>query len=368
MKITCIKDNLVNGVSIVSKAVPGKTTMPVLECILIEASNGVIKFIANDMEMGIETIVEGEIEENGIIALNAKFFGDIVRRLPDGFVTIKTDSSMQTTITCMQTKFNLPGRSGDDFPYLPSVDRSDSISISQYSLKELIRQTIFSISDNDNNKIMTGEYFEINSDHLRAVALDGHRISIRNIDLKQDYGSKKVIVPGKTLNEISKILSGDMEKAVSIFFMDNNIAFEFDNTTVVSRLIEGNYFNVDQMISENYSTKVIINKSELLSSIERTTLLIKDGDKKPVVINITEGNIGLKINSALGSLDENIEIEKSGNDVMIGFNPKFLIDVLRVIDEEKITIYLMDSKAPCFIKDEGNNYIYIILPVNFNAA
>ncbi len=368
MKITCLKDNLVNGVSIVSKAVPGKTTMPILECILIEASNGIIKFISNDMEMGIETIIDGEIEENGIIALNAKFFGDMVRRLPDGFVTIQTDSSMQTTITCSHTKFNLPGKSGDDFPYLPAFDRTDSISISQYALKELVRQTIFSISDNDNNKIMTGEYFEINEDHLRAVALDGHRISIRNIDLDQSYDPKKVIVPGKTLSEVSKILPGDTDKKVNIFFMDNNIIFEFDNTTVISRLIEGKFFDIDQMITDNYASKVKIKKSDFLNSIERATLLIKEGDKKPVVFNITEGNIELKINSSLGSLDENLEIEKSGNDVMIGFNPKFLIDVLRVIEEDEISVYLLDSKAPCFIRDDAHKYIYIVLPVNFNVA
>ena len=180
MKIVCSRDSLMEGVTIASKAVPSKTTMPILQCILIDSTDGQIKLTANNMELGIETVIEGEVVERGIIALDAKFFGDMVRRLPDGFITIESDSSMLTTITCSQTQFSLPARSGDDFPFLPRVDKSNFIVISQYALKEVIRQTIFSLSDNDNNKIMTGEYFRISDDKLMAVALDGHRISIRN--------------------------------------------------------------------------------------------------------------------------------------------------------------------------------------------
>ncbi|SKC09054.1 DNA polymerase-3 subunit beta [Lachnospiraceae bacterium] len=367
MKISCSKADLVNGVSIVSKAVPSKTTMDILQCILIIASNGIIKLTANDTELGIETQISGTIEENGIIALDAKLFNDIVRRLPDGEVKISTDSSLQTQINCMKAKFNLPGKSGENFPYLPDVDRSDSIAISEFSLKEIILQTIFSISDNENNKLMTGELFEITGDKLRVVALDGHRVSIRNIELRADYGSKKVVVPGKTLSDISKILSGDTEKEVQLYFMQNYIAFEFDDTLVVSRIIEGEYFNVDQMLTTSYGTKVVVNKREFLDSIDRATLLIKDGDKKPAVISINDDFMKLKIKSAIGTMDEDIDISKEGQDLMIGFNPKFLIDALRAIGDEKISMYLVNAKAPCFIRDEEGKYIYIVLPVNFNS-
>ena len=235
-------------------------------------------------------------------------------------------------------------------------------------MKESVRQTIFSISDNDNNKLMTGELFEINENELKVVSLDGHRISIRKIKLKNDYPFKKVVVPGKTLNEISKILSGDMEKDVYIYFSEKHIIFEFDNTTVVSRLIEGEYFKIDQMLSNDYETKVRINKKELLSCIDRATLLVKEGDKKPIIINITEGSMELKINSAVGSMNEQIDIAKQGKDLMIGFNPKFLIDALRVIEDEEIDMYLVNPKAPCFIRDEEGKYIYLILPVNFTTV
>ena len=215
--------------------------------------------------------------------------------------------------------------------------------------------------------MMTGELFEINGNTLRVVSLDGHRISIRKIELKESYSPNKVVVPGKTLIEVSKILSGETEDEVSIFFTKNHIVFEFDNTVVVSRLIEGEYFRIDQMLSSDYETKIEINKKEFLSCIDRATLLVNESDKKPIIINIGSESMELKINSQIGSMKEEIDIVKEGKDIMIGFNPKFLMDALRVIDDEIITIYLVNPKAPCFIRDEKQSYIYLILPVNFMA-
>lgn len=366
MKLICPKSELLKSVNIAMKAVPGKTTMPILECILIDASANEIKFTSNDMELGIETIVDGTIEEKGIIALDAKIFSEIVRKLPDNNVTITTDEKLNTLITCEKAKFNIPGKSGEDFAYLPMIERDEPLTISQYTLKNMIYQTIFSIAVNDNNKLMTGELFEIKDNCLKIVSLDGHRIAIRKMPLKKDYSDRKVVVPGKTLNEISKILSGEMDDVVSIFFTNNHILFEFDQTMVVSRLIEGEYFRIDQMLSSDYETKLSINKKEFLDCIDRATLLVREGDKKPIIIHITDGSMELKIDSAMGSMNEDIDIEKEGKDILIGFNPKFLIDALKVIDDETIDIYLVNPKAPCFIRDEEETYTYLILPVNIN--
>ena len=368
MKLICSKSNLLHGVNIVSKAVPTRTTMAILECILIDASANEIKLTANDMELGIETKIEGEIAERGVIALDAKIFSEIVRKLPDSDVVIETDASFKTTITCEKAKFNIVGKSGDDFSYIPYIERNEAITLSQFTLKEVIRQTIFSIADNDNNKLMPGELFEIEENHLKVVSLDGHRISIRNIELKNNYEHKKVVVPGKTLQEVSKILPGSAEEDVNMFLTDNHIVFEFDDTTVVSRLIEGEYFKIEQMLSSDYETKVKINKRELLDCIDRATLLVKEGDKKPIIMNVTDGNMELKINSFIGSMNEDIDIVKDGKDILIGFNPKFFIDALRVIDEEEVSLYMVNPKAPCFIKDDEGKFIYLILPVNFNAS
>ena len=368
MKLICSKSELLKSVNISLKAVPSKTTMPILECILIDASSGNIKFTSNDMELGIETQVKGIVEERGIVALDAKIFADIIRKLSDNDVIISTDERLNTTIVCEKAKFTIPGKDGEDFSYLPVIEKNDCITISQFTLKEVIRQTIFSIAANENNKLMTGELFEIKNNIMKVISLDGHRIAIRKITLKDSYSDKKVIVPGKTLSEISKILSGETEDMVDIFFAENHIVFEFDDTVVVSRLIEGEYFRIDQMLSSDYETKIHVNKREFLDCIDRASLLVKEGDKKPIIIDISDGSMQLTIHSQIGSMDEDVDIEKEGKDILIGFNPRFLMDALRVIDDEEITIYLVNPKAPCFIKDEEENYIYLILPVNFNSA
>ena len=212
---------------------------------------------------------------------------------------------------------------------------------------------------------MTGELMEIRDNRLRMVALDGHRIAIRNVELSNSYEDRKVIVPGKTLSEISKILSGDTDKFVNIYFTEKHALFEFDDTIVVSRLIEGEYYRIDKMLSSSYQTRVNVQRKEFLSCIDRATLLVKEEDKKPVIIMISDDNMEMKINTTLGSMDEVIEITKDGADMNIGFNPKFLIDALRAIDSEEITLYLVSPKAPCFIRDAEETYCYLILPVNF---
>ena len=297
MKLTFQKTALLNGINIVLKAVPSKTTMPILECILIDASTDEIKLTANDMELGIETKVEGDILEKGKIALDAKLFSEIARKLSDSdsLVTIESDEKFNTVITCENSVFKIQGKDGEEFSYLPYIERNKNITLSQFSLKEVIRQTIFSISVNDSNKMMTGELFEVNGDTLRVVSLDGHRMAIRKIVLKDEY-------------------------------------------------------------------------EDFLDSIERAIILIRENDKKPIILNIEDSKMSLKLNSSFGTMNAEILIHKTGQDLMIGFNPKFLSDALRIIDDEEVTLYMMNAKSPCFIKDEDESYIYLILPVNFNAA
>lgn len=368
MKITCQKSLLLQGVQTVYRAVPSKTSMSILECILLTANEDGIKLTANDMELGIETYIEGQVIVAGEIALEAKIFFEIIRSLPENNVTIESSDDYITHITCEKSNFNIIGRSSDEFSYLPNLNKDNPLIISQFSLKEIINQTIFSISDNETNKLMTGELFEIKDNEFKVVSLDGHRISIRKIKLKNEYKDIDVVIPGKTLKELSKIISGNTDDDVYIYFTENNVIFEFDKTVVVSRIIEGNYFKIDQMLSSDYETKFDIKKQDLLNSISRATLLVKEGDKKPIIFTISDESMQLRINSAVGSMNEDIDIEKSGKDIMIGFNPKFLIDALRVIEDEIITVYMVNPKAPCIIKNNDESYLYLILPVNFNIV
>lgn len=366
MKLSFNKTELVDATNIVLKAVSSKTTMPILTCILIEAENDEIKMTGNDLELAIETKVKGVIAEEGKIAVDAKLFSDIIRKLPEGEITI-TENREMINISGGKSNFDIQGRGADEFTKLPSIKTDEYICVSEFTLKEVVRQTIFSIAANDNNKMMSGELFEINGDNLKVVSLDGHRISIRNVKLRETYNPKKVIIPGKTLLEISRIIPGNADSDVYIFFSDNYVIFEYGDTVVLSRLIEGEYFKVDKMISTDYEVKITVNKREFLDSIERSLLLVRESDRKPIVLGIEEGKMDVSMTTVIGSLKEEIEIAKEGKDIKIGFNPRFLSDAMKAIDDEEINIYMVNSKSPCFIRDAEDSYIYLILPINFIA-
>ena len=367
MHIICDKSKLIEGMNIVMKAIPGKTTIMILECVVIEVKDNQIKLIANDLQLGIETLIDGEIKQEGSVAVGAKVFFEIIRKLPSDNVSITVDEDYHMNISCGKAKFNIMAKATDEFPYLPNIVKDKNVNISQFTLKDIIRQTVFSISDNENAKVMTGELFEIHDSELKVVSLDGHRISIRKVKLNQSYDDVSVIIPGKTLIEISKIINGGMDDEVSIFFTDKHVLFEFEDTIVLSRLIEGEYYKIDKMLSTDYETKVTVNKREMLECIDRSTLLLKESDKKPVIIDVQDDYMKFAMNSAIGSMDEDIDASKEGKDILIGFNPRFLMDALRVIDEDEITMYMINPKAPCFIRDQEETYIYLILPVNFNV-
>ncbi len=366
MKFTCTKNDFNNGINIVLKAVPGKTTMPILECVVIEAKDGQIKLTTNDMQLGIETKIPARIQHDGIILVNAKMIADIVRRLPDEDVNFEVDENNNILLFCGKSKFNIPGIDHEEFPMLPKIEVDNKIVISQFTLKEMIQQTIFSISDNEANKILTGELFEINGDEFRIASLDLVRVSIRKVQLKESYDHIKVVIPGKTLNEISKILNGGTEDEITISFSRNHVLFEFDDTMVISRLIEGNFYNIDQMLKNNYETKVKINKRDFYGCIDRASLLLRESEKKPVILHIRDDEIQMEMNTNMGSMDEEVSAEKEGKDLNIAFNPKYIVDVLKVIEDEDVYLYLFNSNAPCFIKNNEESYIYLILPVNMN--
>lgn len=368
MKIEVSQADLIKAVNIVSKAVPVRTAMPILESILFDASGNDIKLIANNMELGIKTTVGGKIYEKGIVAIDAKFLTDLVRKIPQNIVTIETDDSYHTTISCEKMVIRVMGKSGEDFPAIPAVSRNEPIVISQMSLRDIIRQTTFSLAQNDNNKMMTGELFDIKDNVLKAVTLDGNRISIRYLELSGNISDNRVVIPGKTLNEIAKIIDGGADDMINIFITDNHIIFEFETTTIVSRLIEGDYFQIEHMISTDYETKLTVNKQDFFNTIDRTTIMAKEGDKKPIVFRITDDNFNISIDSAYGSMNEDIEAGKEGKDIIIGFNPKYLIDALRVIDDDEINMYMLNSKSPCIIRDEENTFSYIILPINISSS
>ena len=373
MKIRSTKHQLLNAVNIAGRAVAVKTTMPILECLLFTADDLGISVTANDGEMAINTLIPSEkceVIESGTIAVEAKLLSEILRKISsadDAEVMITSDGNL-VEISCEKALFRIQEKDPVQFPELPSVNENVRVMISEFTLKEIIRDTIFSISLNDSNRMMTGELFEIKENILTVIALDGHRVSIRNTPLTASYDHVRSIIPGKTLSEVSKIISGDAEKNVVISFDSNYVSFRFEETLLLSRIIDGDYFRIESMLTSDYDTKITVNKKEFLDAIEQSTVLIRENDKKPLVLKIEDEKLGLRVNSLIGSLDASLFAEKTGADLMIAFNPKFLLDALRVIDEETVTLYMTNSKAPCFIRDEEKTYTYLILPVNFNPA
>ncbi|MBQ4231991.1 MAG: DNA polymerase III subunit beta [Lachnospiraceae bacterium] len=367
MKIICSKSNLLQGINMVLRAVPAHSSLNVLECILFDVSEDTITLTGSNMELGIETKVVGDILEPGRIALNAKFLSDIVRKLADNNITIETDEYHHASISCEKAKFDIPGRSGDDFPELPSVDKNVFITLNQFSFRSMINETIFSTSDIEENKLMTGESIKMINGKVRITSLDGHRIAMRYYDIKANEGEAiDIIVPGKALADLARIVQGDSYSEITMYVTQYHALFEFDQTRVVARLLEGKYYPVDQMITDDYDTKIEVNKADFISCLDRSILLTSGSDSKPIVFNLVGNNMELTIQSDSGSMRENIEVVKEGKDFRAGFNPKFLLDAFRAIDDETISIYFINDKTPCSIKNDNKDYIYIILPVTIS--
>lgn len=365
MKLTCPRENLLQSINTVLKAVSGRTTLPILECILLNADENGFDLTSNDLELGIKSVVkDSNIDEYGSIAIEAKIFSEIIRKLDGEEVFITSDENNKVSIKCASSKFNLIGQSSDDFPLPPSVEKNDTYTMSQNLLKEMIKQTIFSISLDDSRPVLTGEFLEIKNGFVSLVSVDGYRISFKKSVISDETKGVCAIIPGKTLNEISKILSSEDEDEVSIFITDKHILFDLGESTVVSRLIEGEYIKYEQSFSDDYKTKIILSRLEFIASLERASLMSRDMKKIPVKIEISQNKMIITSNTEMGTAYEEIIIESEGDELVIAFNPKYLIDALKVINDEKVSVQFTTSLSPCIIKPiDKNDYKYLILPL-----
>lgn len=365
MKITCSRESLLENINIVSKAVSNRTTLPILECILLKANEQGFRLTANDLEIGIESApIESTIEEEGNIALEAKMFSEIIRRVNGESVFINTDERNTAIISCGNSEFKIMGQSGEEFPELPIVEKNNEYVISQIDLRNMIKQTIFSISQDESKQILMGELIEINDNSITMVSVDGYRISLKKSEISKASKNINVIVPGKTLNEISKILSAEPNEKAYIYFTDKHILLDIGGNMVVSRIIEGEFIKYSQSFNEDYKTKIYVNRTNLISSFERASLISKDSRKTPVKIEIQSNKIILTSNTEMGTTYDEVDVETEGDTLKIAFNPRYLIEALRVIEDEIVSIQFTTSLSPCIIKPvEGSDYKYLILPL-----
>lgn len=369
MKIICNKEILLNAINTVLKAVPSKTTTPILECILLKTNDSEFKMMATDLELGIETNLKNiEILENGSVALEARILSEIVRRLPDDDIEISTDEKNKTTIKCLNSEYQILGQSGDEFPDLPVIEKKSEYTLQQSKLKDLIRQTIFSVSTEETKMTLTGELIEVIDNYINIIAVDGYRVSFRKHLLSNENENIKAIVPAKSLNELNKILSADEQYEVSLYFTDKHILFDLGDSILISRLIEGDFINYNQIFTDDYNTVVTVNRKNIILCLERASLITRENKKTPLKLEIKGDKIVITSNTELGNAHEEVESTINGNELIIAFNPKYLIDALKAIDDDIINIYFNSTLSPCIIKPiESDSYKYLVLPVRLNS-
>jgi len=369
MKFSCEKAQLISCVARAAKVAGTKNAIPALEGLLFEVSDK-IHITGYDLKTGIKTALTADITQEGSIILNARLFGEIIRKLPDDVVTITADDKNMATIRCGMSEFNIMGTPAEDFPELPVVDTDDAIYIPQNILKSMISQTIFAISDDESRPIHTGTLFEIRAGTLLLVSVDGYRLALRKESLdKSNMDICKFVVPGNALAEVEKIAS-DTEDLVKITLGSKHVMFNIDDTMIVSRRLEGEFINYEQVIPADSKIILTADRKELIDAVERVSLIINDKVKSPIHCVFEDGLVQLSAMTNLGKASDRCMLKGDCPESMeIGFNNKYILDALKTAPADEISIHLNTSISPCVIKpaDGGDNFTYLVLPVRLKA-
>ena len=369
MKIICEKEKLLKGLNSVIRAVPTRTTMPILEGILIQTNNNQLKLTSYDLELGIEYTMECNVIEEGNTVVNSIMFSEIIRKLPDTDINIEINENNLLVIECEGSLYKLATMNPDEFPELPKIVVENSIETDQTILKNMIRKTIFAVSIEENRPIFTGCLFEVVNNSLNVVAIDGFRMGWVSNSLSSECSDFKAVIPGKTLNEVNKIILDSFDR-IKIGVSKNQAIFEMENCKVVTRLLDGEFLNYASVIPKEWETRIRVNKNILQNCFERINLIssssIEKEKKYPVKISIEVGKVTISCTNQTGDAKEEMFTETEGKNLEIGVNPKYFLDALKAIDDEEIYISFGTNISPCVIKpvdETARNYIYMILPI-----
>lgn len=362
MIFLCEKQKLQEGVLITQKAITGKSTMPILEGIYINAKKEGLTLIGSDMDVSIETKVEADVIEEGTVVIDSKIFGEIIRKLPNSDVRIEIIENDTLQISCQKSVFNVVYMNYEEFPSLPTIDEKKQIQVPQNILKNMIKSTSFAIAQDETRPILQGILFELKDRKLNLVALDGYRLALKTEYLDSDFDIE-VVIPGKTLNEVSKILE-DVDSIVNITFTNNHILFNLEQTKIISRLLDGKYVNYNSLLPQEHKILVEVNKQQFQNGIERASLMAKEGNSNLIKLEVLEDTLVITSNSQLGKVREEVGINLQGEGVQIAFNSRYLLDVLKNMEEESVVLEMTSSVTPCIIKGkETDSYKYLVLPV-----
>lgn len=369
MKFSCEKALLQAAISTTSRAVSPKSSIPALEGILLEAGSD-LRLTGYNLETGIRTIVPADIREEGTLVLGARLFGEIVRKLPDDIVTFQSENYM-VNIKCGMSEFNILGTDPEEFPELPTVEYQNSLILPQSRLKAMISQTLFAVSDNESRPIHTGSLFEVDSEGLTIVSVDGYRLALRHesIDKKEGAETFSFVVPGAALSEVEKICS-DVDEPASVTQGARHMMFKVGDTMLVSRRLEGEFLAYRQAIPRNNTIHVEGDTRALLSSIDRVSLIISDKLKSPLRCVFDSNLLKISTKTAIGDAYDECPLSGDGGGLEIGFNNKYLMDALKAAPADKVRLELTTGVSPCVIlPTEGEeNFLYMVLPVRLKAG
>lgn len=364
LKFSCNQKDFSSAVTNVQRAVSTKTNLPALEGILIKAEEGRITLCGYDLEIGITTFIECNVQEKGEIVVSAKLLGEIVRRLPENTVNIETDEKMIVYINSGLAEYNIVGISSEEYPELPKVEEMENISINSNILKTMIKQTIFATSDDLTKPIYTGSLFDIENNLMKIVSVDGFRMAVRQETISCDKNSK-FVVPSKTLSEILKLIT-DEEKNVEIIIGQRHAVFKVENYSIISRLIEGNFLDYKTTIPPDNKTEIVINTRNFIAAVERMSLLTSDKIQSPIRCVVEDTQVKLFCSTAIGKANDSILAEIAGENVEIGLNCRYLLDALKNTETDEIKIQLNGSLTPMkIVPIQGDSFLFLVVPMRF---
>ena len=368
MKFSCEKYLLQSACGIASRAAASKSPIPALEGLLLQAREQ-LTVTGYDLKKGIYTQLEADVKEQGSVVVGARLFVEMIRRLPDGIVTISTDINNNVNVKCGKSEFNFMGISPEDYPEMPVVDGVNNIALPQKILGSMINQTIFAVADNDMRPIYTGTLFDIEGEELTLVAVDGYRLAKRCEKLESaKMENCSFVVPGSALADIERVC-GDSEELVKISVGAKHISFSIGETVVVSRRLEGEFLNYKKSIPDSFKYTVKVDRGEFMSAIDRVALIVSERNTSPVRMSFNDGSIDCLCVTPIGRAEDVCTCEGSGEGLQIGFNDRYLKDALKAAAKEELNVCLNSASSPCIITaaDGSDNFTYMILPVRLHA-
>lgn len=369
MQFSCEKNELLKAISIASRAAMGKSPNPALEGILIESGEQTVRLTCYDLTKAIYTDAAARVGEAGSVLLPARLFEGMVRKMPSGDVSVKTGQGGTVAVSCGKTRYEVPVLNAGDFPALPSVESQTGISLPENLLSEMIGQTIFAVSDNENRPLYTGELFEISGGTLTLIAVDGYRLALRRAKIAEESGEYSFIVPGRSLAELEKLCS-DSDRAVKITLGEKHISFELEDTVLISRRLDGEFLNYRKAVPSDFTYNIRADRAQLYDTVDRVALTIDDRLKNPLRCRFEKDFVKVNSTSAIGNSEDVCAADGDGAGLLIGFNNRYLLDILKNAPAEELSIRLTNGLSPCVIvdaKEENDSFLYMILPVRLKS-